>query len=260
MAQEIVYADLNIPSSSPGCRAPRSSQPLGPPQIPPWHRTALGIGNIALLIAVIALGFWVSHLVSEKGQTLAAPDCHGAGSRDTSTPPGSGDTSTPPGSGDTSTAECCSRLERFRSQLTQSLCYPAQPGPAAVSGYKLCPMDWRLHGDKCYWVSRENKMWNESRADCSVRGSQLLVIWDPEELEFLKNLTQGSKKFWVGLSVPSPQKAWAWLNSSRLDLTQFPELGQAEENSCGTVKGNQTCSDSCSSAYQWICKRDAVRL
>ncbi|XP_067419820.1 killer cell lectin-like receptor subfamily B member 1B allele B, partial [Emydura macquarii macquarii] len=150
--------------------------------------------------------------------------------------------------------------QRIRSQLTQSLCHPAQPSPAGGSRCKLCPTDWRLHGDKCYWVSTGSKTWSESRADCSARGSQLLVIRDREELEFLKDPTQGSKKFWVGLSVPSPQKAWVWLNSSRLDLTLFPRLDQAEENSCGTVKGNQINWDSCSSAYQWICQRDAVPL
>ncbi|XP_067387460.1 killer cell lectin-like receptor subfamily B member 1B allele C, partial [Emydura macquarii macquarii] len=172
----------------------------------------------------------------------AASDSHGAGS------------------GDTCTAECSACLQRFRSQLTQSLCHPAQPGPAGGSGCKLCPTDWRLRGDKCYWVSRDSNTWSESRADCSARGSQLLVIRDREELEFLKHLTQGSKQFWVGLSIPSPQKAWAWLDGSRLDLTRFPGLGQAEENSCGTVKGNQILSDSCSSVFQGICQRDAVLL
>ncbi|CAM2095163.1 unnamed protein product [Caretta caretta] len=87
------------------------------------------------------------------------------------------------------------------------------------SGCKLCPTDWQLRGDKCYWVSRGGKTWNKSRADCSARGSQLLVIRDHKELEFLKDLTQGSRLFWVGLSVSSPEKAWTWLDGSRLDQT-----------------------------------------
>ncbi|XP_067423999.1 killer cell lectin-like receptor subfamily B member 1A, partial [Emydura macquarii macquarii] len=139
-------------------------------------------------------------------------------------------------------------------------CHPAQPGPAGGSGCKLCPTDWRLRGDKCYWFSTESKTWSESRADCSARGSQLLVIRDREELQFLKDVTHWSKQFWVGLSVPSAQKAWVWLNSSQLDLTRFPWLGQPQRNSCGTVKENQIHSESCSSAYQWICQRDAVPL
>ncbi|XP_043352982.1 killer cell lectin-like receptor subfamily B member 1B allele C isoform X2 [Dermochelys coriacea] len=253
MAGEIVYADLNLLSGFPDSRMPLSAQPLSPPS-PRWHRTALWvgwIGNIVLVIAVIVLGIWVSHLMSEKGQTPAAPGSDGAGSRDTPTPPGSADPCT---------AECSARLERFRSQLSQRLCHPARPSPAGDSGCKLCPMDWQLHRDKCYWVGSGSKMWSESRADCSARGSQLLVIQDWEELESLQALTRGSSQFWVGLSRLSPEKGWTWLDGSRLDQTQFPVSGPAEGNSCGSVKGNRLHSDTCSSGFQWICQQDATPL
>ncbi|XP_039373043.1 uncharacterized protein LOC120392392 isoform X2 [Mauremys reevesii] len=210
--------------------------------------------------------FAVSHLVSEKGQIPAAPGSDGARSRDIATPRGSDgagsrDTATPRGSDragsrDPSTAECSTCLERFRSQL----CPPAPPGPAGGSGCKLCPTDWRLRGDKCYWVSRGRKTWRESRADCSARGSQLLVIRDPEELEFLKALTQDSNQFWVGLSISSPEKAWTWLDGSRLNQTQFPVSGWDDWNRCGKLWGNWIQSDTCSSVRQWICQRDAVPL
>ncbi|XP_075770336.1 killer cell lectin-like receptor subfamily B member 1B allele B isoform X2 [Pelodiscus sinensis] len=249
MAGEIVYADLNLSSGFPGSRAPLSTQPLGA-QSPQWHRTALWvgwIGNIVLVIAVIVLGIWVSHLASEKGQTPAAPGSDRAGSRDTATPPGSEDPST---------AVYSTHLEYVRSQL----CPPGQPSPAGDAGCKLCPSDWRLRGDKCYWVSTENKTWNKSRSDCAARGSQLLVIRDREELEALHNLTQGPSKLWVGLSRPSPEKAWTWLDGSQLDQTRLPVSGPAEGNSCGMMKGNQIHSQGCSSAHQWICQRDAVPL
>ncbi|XP_067386090.1 killer cell lectin-like receptor subfamily B member 1B allele C [Emydura macquarii macquarii] len=254
MEDEEGYMMLNLRPKEGGSAVPAPARIQGPPLNPQRHRRALCAVCVVicvLVVTVIALGIWVFQLVSEKGQTPAAPDSHGAGSEDTSTPPGSGDTCT---------ANCIARLEHFRSQLTQNLCHPAQPGPAGGSGCKLCPTDWRLRGDKCYWVSRDSKTWSESCADCSARGSQLLVIRDREELEFLKYLTQGTSEFWVGLSVPSPQKAWVWLDGFRLNLTRFPGLGQAEENSCGTLKGNQIRSDSCSSVFQWICQRDAVLL
>ncbi|CAM2095164.1 unnamed protein product [Caretta caretta] len=96
------------------------------------------------------------------------------------------------------------------------------PSPArnqGGSGCKLCPMDWQLHGDKCYWVGSRTKTWSESRSDCSARGSQLLVIRDKAELESLQPLTRGTYQFWVGLSRPSPEKAWTWLDGSPLDQT-----------------------------------------
>uniref|UniRef100_A0A670IQU1 C-type lectin domain-containing protein n=1 Tax=Podarcis muralis TaxID=64176 RepID=A0A670IQU1_PODMU len=47
---------------------------------------------------------------------------------------------------------------------------------------KVCPMQWQLHRDKCYWPSEIIKSWNESQHDCSTRDSQLLVIQDKEEM------------------------------------------------------------------------------
>ncbi|XP_065272253.1 killer cell lectin-like receptor subfamily B member 1B allele C [Emys orbicularis] len=249
MAVEIVYADLNLDSGFPVSRAPLSAQPHSP-QSPRWHRTALWvgwIGNIVLVIAVIALGIWVSHLVSEKGQTLAAPGSEGAGSRATATPPGSADTCT---------AECSARLERFRSQL----CHPAPPGPAEGSGCKLCPTDWWLRGDKCYWVSRGGEMWSESPADCSARGSQLLVIRDPKKLEFTQNLTGNQIPVWIGLNITSPGRKWTWVDGSPLNQTLFTVSGPAEENSCAAIQKNQIQSDICTTDYIWICQKEAVLI
>ncbi|EMP24565.1 Killer cell lectin-like receptor subfamily B member 1B allele B [Chelonia mydas] len=50
------------------------------------------------------------------------------------------------------------------------------------SGCKLCPTEWLLHRDKCYWLSNETKTWNESCDDCSRKGSQMLVIQDQEQM------------------------------------------------------------------------------
>ncbi|EMP41287.1 Killer cell lectin-like receptor subfamily B member 1C [Chelonia mydas] len=50
------------------------------------------------------------------------------------------------------------------------------------SGCKLCPQNWLLHKDKCYWVSKEKHPWNKSRDDCSRRSSRLLVIRDQDEM------------------------------------------------------------------------------
>ncbi|XP_023968145.2 killer cell lectin-like receptor subfamily F member 2 [Chrysemys picta bellii] len=241
MEDEEGYKALNLRPKRDGSGGPSPAGNQGSRQCPGWFQVALGAGNLILAVAVLLLAVCVSHLVSEKGPTPAAPGSAGAGSRDPST------------------AECSTRLENFRSQLSQRLCHPAPPGPAGGSGCKLCPTDWQLRGDKCYWVSRGRKTWTESRADCSARDSQLLVIQDPEELEFIKDLTKHSHLFWVGLSISSPEKAWIWVDGSRLDQSLFQAPGPAE-NSCGAVWGKWIHSDACSSVLHWICRRDAVPL
>ncbi|XP_030399809.1 killer cell lectin-like receptor subfamily B member 1 [Gopherus evgoodei] len=238
MEDEEGYPALNRGPKQGGLGGTSSAGNQGSRQCPGWLQVALGAGNLILAVAVLLLVLCVSHLVSEKGQTPAAPGSDGAGSRDPST------------------AECSARLERFQSQL----CPTAQPGPAGGSRCKLCPTDWQLRGDKCYWVSRGLKTWSESRTDCIARGSQLLVIRDPEELESLKDLTHSPNQFWIGLSVSSPEKAWTWLDGSRLDQTQFMVSGWDEWTRCGKLWGNQIHSDTCSSVRRWICQRDAVPL
>ncbi|XP_026516744.1 killer cell lectin-like receptor subfamily B member 1 [Terrapene carolina triunguis] len=241
MEDEEGYKALNLRPKRDGSGGPSPAGNQGSCQCPGWLQVALGAGNLILAVAVILLAVCVSHLVSEKGPTPAVPGTDGAGSADPST------------------AECSARLERFRSQLSQRLCHPAPPGPAGGSGCKLCPTDWQLRGDKCYWVSRGRKTWSESRADCSARDSQLLVIQDPEELEFIKDLTKHSHLFWIGLSISSSEKAWIWVDGSRLDQSLFQAPGPAE-NSCGAVWGKWIHSDACSSGLHWICRRDAVPL
>ncbi|CAM5099028.1 unnamed protein product [Natator depressus] len=265
MEDEEGYTALNLRPKPGGSGGPSPARNQGSHQCPGWLQVALGAGNLILAVALLLLAVCVSHLMSEKGRTPAAPGSDGAGRRDIATPPGSEgagsrDTATPPGSADPSTAECSARLERFQSQLSQRLCPPAPTGPAGGSGCKLCPTDWQLHRDKCYWVGKESKTWSESRTDCSARGSQLLVIRDREELASLQALTRGMSQFWVGLSRPSLEKAWTWLDGSPLDQTLLPVSGPAEGNSCGVVKGNRLHSDTCGSAFQWMCQRDAVLL
>ncbi|CAM5105184.1 unnamed protein product, partial [Natator depressus] len=85
------------------------------------------------------------------------------------------------------------------------------------SGCKVCPRDWLPHRDKCYWVSKESKFWSESFKDCERRKSQMLVIQDREEMEFIQNITQGTNLVWIGLTIKSPEKKWTWVNTSPLD-------------------------------------------
>ncbi|KAI4586316.1 hypothetical protein MJG53_004103 [Ovis ammon polii x Ovis aries] len=47
--------------------------------------------------------------------------------------------------------------------------------------YTSCPSkDWKLHGGKCYWVAEHGnkKSWNESKNDCVMKESHLMVVRD----------------------------------------------------------------------------------
>ena len=41
--------------------------------------------------------------------------------------------------------------------------------------------EWTAFGHSCYFLSAEDRMWNESRLDCRERGAELVVINTREE-------------------------------------------------------------------------------
>ncbi|KFW72129.1 Killer cell lectin-like receptor subfamily B member 1B allele B, partial [Pygoscelis adeliae] len=67
------------------------------------------------------------------------------------------------------------------SSLMQYFCEPRQESPTARAGCKLCPQDWQLHRDRCYWLSKEKGNWTHGKTDCENQKSQLVVLRDKKE-------------------------------------------------------------------------------
>ncbi|XP_074838102.1 killer cell lectin-like receptor subfamily B member 1B allele A [Carettochelys insculpta] len=243
MAGEITYADLNLPGARSSSRPPQPSQHFSSSPCPRWHRIAAGVGwagNIILTIAVIVMGAWVSQLHGS---------CEG-GTRGTLSTPGNSEIRL------AGSAECRSCLEEFRSHLKPVLCQPHSFPEGA--GCRLCPRDWLLRGEQCYWLSKESKDWAGSRTDCEGKSSRLLVLRSQEELDSLQNVTHGSSYFWVGLRLAPAQGRWAWVDGSPLEPERFSISGSAATNSCGCVKGSRLQSETCDAEFKWLCQKDAV--
>ncbi|CAM5158998.1 unnamed protein product [Eretmochelys imbricata] len=239
MAGEIVYADLNILGVS--------SNPLHPPrhlthpQYPHRHRLAAGLGAAGILIllgAVIAMGVWVSQLKgcpnSRENNRTTESIIH--------------------------QSNCSRGLKEFRFHLKQFVCESSHNNSAEGSGCKLCPPNWLLHKDRCYWVSKEKHPWNKSRDDCSRRSSWLLVIRDQDEMTFIKNTSKGANQIWLGLTVTSPSRNWTWVDGSLFNQTQFKVVGPPKGNSCGVIKEDGIHFETCSAAAKWICEKDTLQL
>ncbi|XP_074020779.1 killer cell lectin-like receptor subfamily B member 1B allele B [Numenius arquata] len=231
MARQIIYADLALEPEK-HCRNPGSLPQPGTSGCPQWHRTALWAGwtgNLLLGVAVVAMGCSLLHQQSENPGS-----CRNVSGniRD----------------GDTTLGNICSELrEVFCSSK-----------PQEHEGCTLCPMNWTLHGTKCYWVSHGISRWNSSQEDCVNRGGELLVPRDQEELDFInRTLQKPTRYFWIGLLF---EKGWTWLNSSRLDLSQFQLNPRAEGGSCGVIREGRISTIGCSATLQWICQKEATQL
>ncbi|XP_044838540.1 killer cell lectin-like receptor subfamily B member 1B allele A isoform X1 [Mauremys mutica] len=209
-------------------------------QGPCWHRLAAGLGAAGILIllgAVIAMGIWVSQL---KGRLNSLEN--------------------------NSTREriihqsnCSTGLKDFHFQLKQFVCESSHSNSAEGSGCKLCPPNWLLHRDKCYWVSKERNPWDKSRDDCSRRSSRLLVIRDQDEMTFIQNTSKDANQLWLGLTVASPARKWTWVDGSLFNPTLFKVVAPAEGNSCGMIKDGINF-ETCGAASKWICEKDPLQL
>ncbi|XP_065420316.1 killer cell lectin-like receptor subfamily F member 1 [Chrysemys picta bellii] len=220
---------------------------LGSPPCPWWHRIAVGVGwagNIVLTIAVIALGVWVFQLhVSCEGQTR-----------------GTLNTSENNETRIVSSTECSSCLEDFQSRLKPILCEPYNGSLAEGSGCKLCPRDWRLHGDKCYWLSQERKDWTGSRDDCSGKSAHMLMIQNQEEMDSIQDVVQDANSIWIGLKVTPPGKDWTWVDGAPLDPMLFSVSVSAEGNNCGWIGDRRIQSETCGAEFKWICQKEAAAI
>ncbi|XP_067396972.1 killer cell lectin-like receptor subfamily F member 1 [Emydura macquarii macquarii] len=245
MEDEEGYAVLN--------RQPKQRQPGRPSgagaqsshRYPRWIWVTLGLagaGILVLLGAVIALAVWVSQLhISCEGQTRGPLNT--VEKNETRI---------------VSSTECSSHLEDFRSRLKPILCEPHHGSLAEGSGCKLCPSDWQLHGDKCYWLSKERKAWTGSREDCSRKSSRMLVIQTQEEMDFIQDVIRGASYIWIGLNVTPSKGTWTWVDGSPLDPARFRVSGSAEGNRCGWIKSSRIGSETCDSELKWICQKEAA--
>ncbi|XP_058026082.1 killer cell lectin-like receptor subfamily B member 1B allele B [Ahaetulla prasina] len=130
----------------------------------------------------------------------------------------------------------------------------------STGNLKLCPKEWQLHENKCFWISGEKQTWNESRDDCRAKDSELAVLKVEAELHFIQHITSGAQMMWIGLSANSRTRQWLWVDNSSYTGNKegLPNITGAQGNSCGMLKATKVISESCSAVAKWICEIEAL--
>uniref|UniRef100_K7G833 C-type lectin domain-containing protein n=1 Tax=Pelodiscus sinensis TaxID=13735 RepID=K7G833_PELSI len=150
------------------------------------------------------------------------------------------------------------RADSLISKERISYCYKLLTGHFLSTqgpGCKLCPPDWMLHRDKCYWLCKIKMSWHKSRDDCSRRGAQLPVIRDQVEMTFIQNTFQDTNEVWLGLIITPPSRNWTWTDGSLLNPALPKVKNPPEENNCGVIKANRINFEGCSGVSTCICEK-----
>ncbi|XP_076027251.1 uncharacterized protein LOC143016684 [Genypterus blacodes] len=76
-----------------------------------------------------------------------------------------------------------------------------------------CPSGWEKFQSSCYYVSKSQKNWKESRQECLLSGANLVIINSRGEQAFLMDLQD---RFWIGLSDLDNKGQWRWVDGTGL--------------------------------------------
>ncbi|RLW01803.1 hypothetical protein DV515_00007644 [Chloebia gouldiae] len=141
-------------------------------------------------------------------------------------------------------------------QLKEELCEDGQGTTC-----ELCPPGWQLHRGRCYFFSEEARSWEDSQKNCLARKSQLLVIEDEIEMEFIDNKDKDTKYIWIGLDAKDMEKTWSSVEDQRVkeNRTALKSI-EADKNCAVYRRKNVIQADNCQTLKEWICKKNATLL
>ncbi|XP_058720734.1 killer cell lectin-like receptor subfamily G member 1 isoform X3 [Poecile atricapillus] len=129
----------------------------------------------------------------------------------------------------------------------------------ACAGCKLCPQDWQLHGERCYWLSEELGNWTQGMKNCENQDSQLVVLQDKKEKEHIKTVTGKSPPpVWIGLR--SHQKVWRWVDNTLFNPKMLGNYLHEMGEGCGTLRAKDFEVNRCDALHKWVCKKNPFLL
>uniref|UniRef100_A0A8D2M2I3 C-type lectin domain-containing protein n=1 Tax=Zonotrichia albicollis TaxID=44394 RepID=A0A8D2M2I3_ZONAL len=141
-------------------------------------------------------------------------------------------------------------------QLVEELCEDGQGTTC-----ELCPPGWQLHRGRCYFFSEEARSWEDSQKNCLARKSQLLVIEDEIEMEFIDSKNKDTKYIWIGSDIEDKEKTQSSVEDHRVkEKRTAPKSTEADKNCAVYRRKNLIQTDNCQTLKEWICKKNATLL
>ncbi|XP_038839147.1 CD209 antigen-like protein E, partial [Salvelinus namaycush] len=126
--------------------------------------------------------------------------------------------------------------------------------------YATCPQDWKKSCCSCYYISPDEKTWDDSRKDCQEREANLVIIDSREEQTLIKAF---NRRAWFGLTDIEVEGTWRWVDGTPLNTSYWKkgEPNDLQGEDCALVDNTQkdpvvAWNDvPCNHKNGWICER-----
>uniref|UniRef100_A0A7M4F5M9 C-type lectin domain-containing protein n=1 Tax=Crocodylus porosus TaxID=8502 RepID=A0A7M4F5M9_CROPO len=93
--------------------------------------------------------------------------------------------------------------------------------------------EWRYFNGKCYYFSLQEMEWDKAKEQCKELHSQLVVINNLAEQNFLAYRMQGRERYWLGLTDLNTEGKWEWIDGTDY-MNGFTFWKKGEPNDSGT--------------------------
>ncbi|XP_064373879.1 killer cell lectin-like receptor subfamily B member 1 isoform X5 [Dromaius novaehollandiae] len=130
----------------------------------------------------------------------------------------------------------------------------------SMSEERGCPSGWIRNRKKCYFFSQSRviKDWDTYRQECKEIDSDLVIINNREELEYLFSKSKGHY-YLLGLKYSGSERKWKWINGTEHRTDIFKIAGKMTDYFCTVIGFDQVATASCngSSTTQNMCEKAA---
>ncbi|XP_029142571.1 asialoglycoprotein receptor 1 [Protobothrops mucrosquamatus] len=127
-----------------------------------------------------------------------------------------------------------------------------------------CPKGWNAFRKSCYWESRQEKSWQEAKAECENHDAHLVIITSYEEQQFVAVRVK-PHFVWIGLT--DADGSWKWVDGSPYTVVSrdwcpdqpdnWYDHGLGGREDCAHLHSNGCWNDAhCTRAYGFVCEME----
>ncbi|XP_069777814.1 collectin-12 isoform X2 [Narcine bancroftii] len=125
-----------------------------------------------------------------------------------------------------------------------------------------CPPYWRKFKSKCYYFSTDPVEFEEGNNLCKIMSSNMIIINNQEEQQWVRKQINGINYYWIGLSDMVEHNVWRWVDGTVAQYTNWKQ-GQPDNwqegrqtEDCAGLTSNALWNDFfCTDTYHVICEK-----